>query len=368
MKITCLRTDLANAVANVQRAVSAKAAIPALEGILIKAYNNELVLSGYDLEIGITTTMEATIKEEGEVVVSAKLFSDIVRKMPEEIMEVSTDERLITYIKSGQADYQIVGMSSGEFPDMPKFDILDELTINAGILKNMIRQTIFAISELKDNPIYTGSLYEMNENSLRIVALDGFRMAIRSESVACKKTPNFIVPGKTQLEVLKLITDDEDDVSLGIGQRHIIFRIKNYSIFSRLIEGTFLNYESTIPKGSQTEMVINTRRLLNAVERMALITNERVKTPIKCSIANDGIDLTCITSIGKASDFIDVEYTGKDVAIGFNHKFLIDALKNTESDEVKIIINGALSPMIVKPISGDSFLFLVVPMRLSNEN
>ena len=179
MKFTCLRSELASAVSNVQRAVSAKASIPALEGILIRAYGSNLVLSGYDLEIGITTTMDATVNEEGEIVVSAKLFSDIVRKLPEEIVCIETDDRLITYITSGQADYQIVGISSNDYHDLPQFEQTDNIVVNAEILKNMIRQTIFAVSDNMAKPIYTGSLFDIENNVLRIVSVDGYRMAIR---------------------------------------------------------------------------------------------------------------------------------------------------------------------------------------------
>lgn len=358
---------MSNALMNVQRAVSTKSTIPALEGILIQAYEGRLILSGYDLEIAIITEIEASVAEKGEVVVSARLFSDIVRKLPEEIVDISTDERMITYIKSGSADYQIVGISSMEYPELPNFDSEDELTINAALLRDMIRQTIYAVSEVKDTPIYTGSLYEMTENQLRIVAVDGYRMAIRTEQVKCENVVPFIVPAKTQSELLRLITDEEKEVKLNIGKRHISYMIDNYTVVSRLIEGIFLNYNNTIPVEINTEMVIKTRRLLDAVERMALITNEKVKTPLRWKLANDGLTLLCNTAIGRAKDFIDVEYTGKDVTIGFNHRFLIDALRNADSDEVRIRIKGPLDPMIITPVKGNNFMFMVVPMRISEE-
>lgn len=367
MKFKCLRTDMSNALMNVSRAVSTKSTIPALEGILIQAYDGELVLSGYDLEIAVITEIEATVEQKGEVVVSARLLSDIVRRLPEEIVEISTDERMTTFIKSGNADYQIVGISSLEYPELPNFDSEDELTINSGLLRDMIRQTIYAVSEVKDTPIYTGSLYEMTENQLRIVAVDGYRMAIRTEQVNCKKVPPFIVPAKTQSEILRLITDEEKEVKLNIGKRHISYMIDNYTVVSRLIEGIFLNYVNTIPAEINTELVIKTRRLLDAVERMALITNDKIKTPLRWRLANDGMTLLCSTNIGRAKDFIDVEYTGKDVSIAFNHRFLIDALKNADSDEVKLCIKGPLDPMIITPVKGESFMFMVVPMRVSDD-
>lgn len=208
MKISCLRTDLANAVSNVSRAVSSKAAIPALEGVLIKAYDNSLNISGYNLEIGITTDIDVTIQEEGEIVVSAKLFLDIVRKLPEEIVMIETDERMVTYITCGNVDYQIVGMSSIEYPDLPTFEQTDMITVNAKTLREMIRQTVYAVSDNNAKPIYTGSLFEIEDGLFRIVAIDGYRMAIRSENVDSESKNKFVVPGKTQLEVLKLLGDD----------------------------------------------------------------------------------------------------------------------------------------------------------------
>lgn len=368
MKFNCLRTDLANAVSNVSRAVSAKSSIPALEGILIKAYGEKINISGYDLEIGITTDMEATIQEQGEIVVGARLFSDIVRRLPEEVVCIETDERMVTYITSGQANYQIIGMSSVEYPDLPVFESTDQIHIEAKLLKEMIRQTVYAVSDNKAKPIYTGSLFELENKTLKIVAVDGYRMAIRQEDIDCENTSRFVVPGKTQHEVLKLITDDEDTVEIQVGQRHILFKIKNYSIISRLIEGTFLDYKSTIPAETKTEVVINARMLIDAVERVSILNSDKIQSPVRCTMTNDEIKLLCSTSVGRANDTVSVPIIGEEVEIGFNNKYLLDALKNSETDEVKLLLNGGLAPMVIKPVKGDSFLCLVVPMRLANEN
>ena len=367
MRFKCLRSDLSYAVSNVSRAVSAKATIPALEGVLIKAYHNMLEISGYDLEIGIVTQVEATVAEEGEIVVSARLFNEIIRKLPEEIVSIETDERMITYIKSGAADYQIVGISSAEYPELPNVEELAALTINAEVLKNMIRQTVFAVSDNMAKPIYTGSLFDIDGGIFRIVSVDGFRMAIREENVDCDLSTKFVVPGKTQNEILKLITDNKKDVQMIVGQRHIVLKIENYSIVSRLIEGNFLDYKTTVPKTAATEFVINTRVLAAAVDRMALLTNEKIQSPVRCSITADEIKLSCSTTVGRANDMSPASVRGKDVEIGFNNRYLLDALKNTDTDEIRVILNGSLSPMIIKPVNGDSFTFLVVPMRLAAE-
>ncbi len=365
MRFNCLRSDLSNAVSNVSRAVAAKATLPALEGVLIKAYNNQLEICGYDLEIGIVTNVEASVAEEGEIVVSARLFNEIIRKLPEEIVNIETDDKLITYINSGAADYQIVGMNSSEYPELPNVEEISGLTINAEILKNMIRQTVFATSDNMAKPIYTGSLFEVKDGLFKIEAVDGFRMAIREENVDSDIEAKFVVPGKTQNEILKLITDTKKDVVLTVGQRHIIIKIENYSIISRLLEGNFLDYK--MPQSASTEFVINTRILASSVERMALLTNEKIQSPVRCAISSNEIKLSCSTSVGRANDLISASVVGNDVEIGFNNRYLLDALKNADTDEVKIMLNGSLQPMIIRPIDGQSFTFLVVPMRLAAE-
>ncbi len=368
MKISCMRTDLVSSISNVSRAVSTKASIPALEGVLLKAYGGKLNISGYNLEIGITTDIEATVINEGEIVLGARLFLEIVRKLPEEIVTIETDDRMVTYINCGNADYQIVGMSSVEYPDLPTFEKTDGINISSKILKDMIRQTVYAVSENMAKPIYTGSLYELEQGVFRIVAIDGYRMAIRSENVDSGSETSFVVPGKTQLEVLKLLTDEEENVEIIIGQRHITFKIRSYSVISRLIEGTFLDYKSTIPKEEKTSLVINTRKLMDSVERMSLLNNDRVLSPVRCKFHDNEIRLSCASAVGRANDVISNDIIGDSVEIGFNNRYMLDALKNTDTDEVKMVLNGPVSPILIKPVQGDSFLSIVVPMRLANEN
>lgn len=367
MKFTCLRTDLATAVSNVSRAVSTKATIPALEGVLIKAYNDNLNISGYNLEIGITTDIEARVVKEGEIVLGAKLLLDIVRRLPEEIVSVETDDRMVTYITCGKADYQIVGMPSVEYPDLPTFQQTDGISVNSKVMRDMIRQTVYAVSDNTAKPIYTGSLYEISGGVLKIVAIDGFRMAIRSESVESESETSFVVPGKTQLEVLKLVNDDDSNVDIIVGQRHITFKIKTYSVISRLIEGTFLDYKATIPASEKTTLVIKTRLMIESVERMSLLNSEKIQSPVRCKFAEDEIRLSCASSVGRANDVISVPIIGDNVEIGFNNRYMLEALKNTDTDEVKLVLNGPVSPIVIKPVKGDSFLSIVVPVRLANE-
>ena len=365
MKLICKQDSLSSAVTNVQRAVSAKTTLPALEGILLRAENGKIKLCGYDLEIGITTAIEANISEEGAIVVNAKLFGDIVRRLPNEEINIETDDKYITYISSGEVKYQIVGMYPGEFPDLPSFDEIDDITIQSALLKNMIKQTIFATSDDITKMIYTGALFEFENNVFNIVAIDGIKMAIRKETVDYDKSSRFIVPKKALNEILKLGGDDEDEnIRIITGQRHAIFKIKNYSIFTRLIEGTFLDYKRTIPQNIKTEACVVARDFISSVERMSLLTSEKIQSPIRLHFTEEEINLSCSTTIGKATDIIKTPVKGAELEIGFSNKHLLEALRNTDSDIIKIELSNSSTAMKISPTEGDSYLFLVVPMLL----
>ncbi len=367
MKFSCYQKDLATAVTNVQRAVSSKTNLPALEGILIKAENDRITLCGYDLEIGITTFLQSSVQENGGVVVSAKLFGEIVRKLPENSVSIETDEKSVVYIQCGCADYQIVGIPADDYPELPQVDGNSTLEIESGILRNMIKQTIFAISDDSTKPIYMGSLFEIKNKEFRIVSIDGYRVAIRQEAVSCDTNSKFIIPGKTLSEVLKLTTDEEQNVQITVGQRHAVLQIENYSLITRLIEGTFLDYRSTIPETSKTEFIANTREFISAVERMSLLNSDRIQSPIKCMVYDTQVKLSCSTSVGKANDTVLAHVTGENVEIGLNNRYLLDALKNADTDQVKVSLNGAISPIKITPVDdGGSFIFLVVPMRFKS--
>ncbi|MCH5298512.1 MAG: DNA polymerase III subunit beta [Ruminococcus sp.] len=365
MKFNVLRTDLVEAVSNVSRAVSSKASIPALEGVLIKAYGQTISVSGYNLEIGITTNIDATIQQEGEIVVPASTFNAFIRKLPEEVVCIETDERMKTYITSGSASYKLVGISSVEYPDLPVFEETERFEIAGDTLSDMIHQTVYAVSDNNARPIYTGSLFELKDKILKIVAVDGYRMAIRQEPIEDELESKFVVPGKTQNEVIKLIKSEEN-VKIGVGQRHIVFKIGEYSVISRLVEGTFLDYNSTIPKDKKTEVVVNTRRLIATVDRMMPVNGDKIQSPVRMNFSNDQIHFSCTSALNSADDIIEAPIMGEEVEIGFNNRYLFDAIRNIDSDELKMTLNGSHSPMIITPVKGDSFINLVVPMRLAN--
>ena len=367
MKFTVNKRDITEAVGNIQRAVSTKTSIPALEGILLTAQENTLELCAYDMELGITTVIPAQVAQMGKSVLSAKIFSDIVRRTPAETITVEVDEKNMATLESGYSRFTIIGIPAAEFPELPRLSDSTQISLPANLLKSMIRQTLFAVAESDAKPIHQGSLFHLENGLLDVVSVDGYRLAVRTEPVNFEEELSFVVPGKTLGEILKLLKDTDDPVEIAAGRRHILFNIDNYTVISSLLEGEFLNYKAAIPPESQTEVVLKTRDAIDSVERVSLLITDRLKSPVRCLFADNEIKLNCTTSMGRASDQIDVEMTGQSVEIGFNNRYLLEALRNTECDEVKVQLGGPLSPMKVVPKDGNSFLFLVLPVRLKSE-
>ena len=365
MNILCSKVELLEAVSNVQRAVSTKASLPALEGILIRAQGSNLYLAGFDMELGITTTIPATVNRPGEIVLSARMFGDIVRKMPGEMLSIQSDEKYNTIIRSDVTEFSIMGMSAADYPDIPNVEDGAAVTLSQPIIKSMIRQTIFAVAAPNDpRPIYTGTLFEMLPNELRLVSVDGYRLAMRNEPMQNDESLSFVVPGKTLQEVLKLLSDEDKPCALIVGRRHIIFEIDGYAVISRLLDGEFMAYDKIIFDDMSTTVTVNTRAFIDAVDRVSLVVNDRLKSPLVCEFRNSSISVSCTTPLGSANDCIPADIVGDEEDMGFNSRFLLDALRNSESDEVRVELKGAHKPMKVMPKEGDSFLFLVLPVRL----
>lgn len=365
LKILCDKQALISAVGNVQRAVSGKSALPVLDGILLRTLDSQVLLAGYDLELGILTCIEASVTQPGQIVLNARLFGDIVRKLPGEQVELETDDRFQTIIRSGEAEFSIMGIDAAEYPELPTVEDGDDISLPEETLKSMIRQTLFAVAQTDIRPVHTGVQFRVEDHHLRLVAVDGSRLAIRSEEIACDATMEFVVPGKTLNELLKLLGDGEETAVLHIGQQHILTEVGGYSVVSRLLDGDFLAYQKAIPPQVTTEMLVNTRALTDGVERASLVINDRIKSPLICFFRQEGITISCTTPLGSARDHILTEQMqGNEEEMGFNSRFLLDALKNAETDEVRIQLNGPVSPMKIMPVEGDSFLFLVLPVRL----
>ena len=368
MKFLC-KTDLLNkAIMNVSLAVAPKSSLVALEGILIRAQGSQISLVGYNLELGITTSVEAKVADEGEVVIPAKLFSEIVRKIESEEITISCDSRFLVEITGGVSQFTILGMSSLEFPELPSVgEEAAAVTLPRNKLGSMIDQTLFAVATSDAKPVHTGCLFHLEQGQVTVVAVDGFRLAMRKEKAEIEEPMTFIVPGKSLGELLKLLDSSEEPVELQVSRKHIMFTIGGCSLISRLLEGDFLDYNAAIPKESSTVVRIGTRALMSSIERTSLLISDRLKSPLRVEFGENLVKMSCSTTIGKAYDECRCTTEGKTVEMGFNNRYLMDALKNADTDQVRLEIGGPLSPMKVVPPEGDSFLFLVLPMRLKSE-
>ncbi len=367
MHIICEKQPLSEAVANVSRAVSGKNTLAALEGILLQAKNGRLSLTGYDLELAITTSIEAKVLDEGEIVLSARLFLDMIRRMQSETVNISSDEKMLTVIKGGATEYTILGIPASDYPELPSVSQTVPVQMSQGVLKNMIGQTLFAVATTDGKPVHTGSLFEIKDGQLNVVSVDGYRLALRKEKIAFDGEITFIVPAKSLSEVSKLIKDEDEQISLEVARRHIIFQAGGYSVISRLLEGEFLDYKAAIPSGGKTTIQIGTRELIAAIERSSLLISDNIKSPLRLYFEENMIRISCSTAIGKSYDEIPCSQKGEDVEIGFNSRYMLDALKASECDQVQLVLNGPLSPIKVMPTDGDAFTFLVLPVRLKSE-
>lgn len=331
------------------------------------AKQGQVQLTGYDLELGISTNLEAQVMEEGDIVLSAKLLLDMIRRMPGGQVEIESDAKLLTQLKSGVTEYTILGMPATDYPELPSVTEGKTISLPQSALKSMIDQTLFAVATTDSKPVHTGSMFDVDEEGVTVVSVDGYRLALRRERLKAGEPMRFIVPGKTLSEVSKLLTEEDAPTELFISRKHIVFQISGYSVISRLLEGEFLDYHAAIPQNSSTTVKISTRSFMDAIERASLLISDRLKSPLRVRFTQDLIKVSCSTAIGKAYDEIPCSAQGGDVEMGFNNKYILDALRACGCDEVKLEISGPLSPMKVVPLDGDAFLFLVLPVRLKAE-
>ncbi len=368
MRIISDTRSLTEVCLNVQRSIPSKAVMPHLECILIKTDGaSEIEMSGFDLDLGVTTRLAVRVERAGAVCLNAKTFCDILRHVPDESVIIDCDEKNVCSIKSGNVEYTLISLNPAEYPELPKITDETPFRIQSSTLRDMIRQTIFAVSLDDSKAVHRGIKFEIVPGEIKLVALDGFRLAIRKEFTDYNgKAMSFVVPAKTLAETMKLITEEDGFINISIGRRHIIFNIENYSLISRLLEGEFLNYNSAIPTAKSAVVRINTKELIDCIDRASIIITEKTRSPIRLIFDEDTARISAVTSLGSASDKIKASVDGKRTEIGFNNRFLLDALRSCDTDEVMINLNGPVSPAIILPPDGESFLFLILPVKLPN--
>lgn len=366
MKFSCEKALLQAAISTTSRAVSPKSSIPALEGILLEA-GNDLRLTGYNLETGIRTIVPADIREEGTLVLGARLFGEIVRKLPDDIVTFQSENYMVN-IKCGMSEFNILGTDPEEFPELPTVEYQNSLILPQSRLKAMISQTLFAVSDNVSRPIHTGSLFEVDSNGLTIVSVDGYRLALRHEAIDKKEgaeTFSFVVPGAALSEVEKICSDVDEPASVTQGARHVMFKVGDTMLVSRRLEGEFLAYRQAIPRNNTIHVEGETRALLSSIDRVSLIISDKLKSPLRCVFDSNLLKISTKTAIGDAYDECPLSGDGGGLEIGFNNKYLMDALKAAPADKVRLELTTGVSPCVILPTEGEeNFLYMVLPVRL----
>ena len=367
MKLICSKSTLLNGVQIVSKAVPSKTTMTILECILIDARRSEITLIANDMELGIETRIEGSVEEKGMIALDAKIFLEIVRKLPENDITIETDSSLKTTITCEKAKFNIIGKSGEDFSFLPVIEEDESIEISQFTLKEMIRQTIFSIADTESNKLMTGELFEIKEDNLKVVSLDGHRISIRNI-----KLKNFyqdkkaVIPGKTLTEIAKILSGDVDkDVSAYFTDKHVVFEFDNTTVVSRLIEGEYFRIDQMLSSDYETKIKINKREFLSCIDRATLLVKEGDKKPIIITINDSSMELKINSTLGSMNEEIDINKSGKDIMIGFNPKFLIDALKVIDDEEIYVYMVNPKAPCFIRD-SGENYIYLILPVNFTN--
>lgn len=368
MKIICKKSDLTNSISIVLKAVPSKTTMPILECIVINA-NDTIKLITNDTEIGIETTVEGDIIEKGSIAIQAKVFSEIIRKLPDDEVTIETDYDFNTTILCGKAKFNISGNSSEEFPSLPNVSKDKSIVISQFSLKEIIRQTVFSIADNENNKIMTGELFEIEENNLKVVSLDGHRISIRNMELTDSYDPiKVIVPGKTLIEISKILSGEMDEkVYIFISDKHILFEFNNTIVLSRLIEGEYFRINQMLSSDYESKFTINKREFLDCLERATLLIKESDKKPIIINVSENSLEIKISSSIGSMNEEIDIEKEGTDIMIGFNPRFLIDALRVIDDENIDIYLLNPKAPCFIRDREG-KYIYLILPINIKANN
>lgn len=366
MKILCQKSELLNSVNIVLKAVSTKSTMPILECLIIEVISDRIKLISNDMELGIETLVKGQIMEEGTIAINAKVFSEIIRKLPDNEVTVETDSNYTATITCEKAKFNIAGKTGEEFPFLPKIEKNNSITLSQFTLKEIIRQTVFSISDNESNKIMTGELFEIKGDELKVVSLDGHRISIRK--IKLKEVydeTKVIVPGKTLNEISKILSGEiTDEARLFFTEKHIVFEFDDTVVLSRLIEGEYYKIDQMLSNDYETKITINKKELFNCIDRATLLVKDSDKKPIIINITDNNIELKINSSIGSMNEEIDIKKEGKDILIGFNPKFLIDALKVIDDEEIDIYLFNPKAPCFIKD-KEETYIYLILPVNFN---
>ena len=362
MKALIQKQQLMDAINMVQKAVMQKATLPVLEGIYLEAAE-QLTLIGNCFELGIACTVDADIREKGAVVIHARMFGEIIRRLPDAMISIEVAAGKVK-IECMNSFFEIKGMDAESYPLPPIYQEDMSITLSQGVLRDMIRQTMFAVSQDENRRIMTGILLEAKEGGMSLVALDGFRMAVSRTILKQNEEMRVVLPGKNMSEIHKILESAEDEVRIIKTGSMIAFEMNNCRIVSKTIDGEFMNYRGYIPTQFETVIIVNRKELEDSLERASLITSDDKRYPVRLSIAGDSMTVLSAAEMGSSKESIGIRNEGGDLQIGFNPKFLIDSLKVIPDDNLRISFNSQIGPAIISPIEGERYLYLVLPVRI----
>ena len=366
MKIVCSKSNLLNGVQIVSKAVPSKTTMSILECILVDTRSDVIKLTANDMELGIETIIDGEIIDKGMIALDAKIFLEIVRKLPDSDITIETNDSYTTTITCEKAKFNIIGKSGEDFSFIPKIEKNESIIVSQFTLKEIIRQTIFSISDNDNNKLMTGELFEINEDTLKVVSLDGHRISIRKimlkNSYDNKKV---VVPGKTLNEVSKILSGDMDkDVNIYFTDRHILFEFDSTIVVSRLIEGEYFNINQMLSSDYETKVKINKKELLDCIDRATLLVKEGDKKPVIINISDVVMELKMNSTVGSMDEEIDITKEGKDLMIGFNPKFLIDSLRVIEDEEVDLYMVNPKAPCFIRNAE-ESYIYVILPINFT---
>jgi len=367
MKFHCEKNILLGAVSTAARAAATRNAQPSTEGLLFTV-EDSITITGFNLEIGIVTNCLADIEKSGSVIMPNKMLQDILRKMPDDMITFIADEQNTITITCGHISFTIPGLNADEFPKIPQNESDKTFSFSQAILRKLLTQVTYAASDNESRIINTGTLFDIKGDELKLVALDGFRLAIRTSKVTSNGEDfSFIVPGAALRELEKILSeDDNSQVTIELGQRHIRFMLGHAVLFSRLLEGEFHDYQRAIPTEYKYSITVNPRELQTTVDRVSLVLVEKIRTAVKMILHNDHILLSCQTPLGNSSDVVSIKDGSEGLEIGFNNKYIIDALRVIDDEEVTLNFNGPLNPCVILPKGEGNYLSMILPTRMSD--
>ena len=366
MKFSCEKALLQSAIAITSRAVAQKSSIPALEGLLLHA-DHYLTISGYNMQTGIRTRVSADVTDGGDIVLNARLFGDIIRRMPDDMVTFTADDKQMVHLSCGDADFDILGLSAADYPDLPEVEDEFSVSIQQKRLRAMIEETAFAVSTNESRPVHTGSLFEISAEGLTVVSVDGFRLALRREPLERIDGGafRFVAPGSALNEVEKICEDSDSLISIIQGKRHLLFETGSTQLICRRLEGEFLDYRNAIPRSNPICVQVETKAMMNSLDRVSVVISEKLKSPVRCLFDVGRVFLSAKTGAGEAKDICPIDGDGTGLEIGFNNRYLMDALRYAPAERVKMELNTGISPCIITPVEGEeNFLYMVLPVRL----